>query len=263
MIRFIKTQIKKILYTYFKHVGYFRTKIEGYSLKLNHEDYVFWQHASKGRWEPETFKILKKFLTPSSLYLDIGAWIGPTVVYASKNCEKVICFEPDPVAYRRLLFNLRTNNINNVSPYNVAVSDQSTIIKMSPFIGDLGDSTTSLLASNDKASSGFEALVLDWNSILDIFKLQKIDMIKIDIEGGEFSLVPRMEAYIQKYKPIIWLSLHVPFLEEKDRVTELQKIIDIMSIYKICIDSDLKSIDINELKSEKHMSTFPAFLFTD
>lgn len=70
---------------------------------------TFWTLLQNGRWEPETFVILRRFLNHRSVYYDIGAWIGPTVLYASKISGTVCAFEPDPVAYSHFLQNV-TNN---------------------------------------------------------------------------------------------------------------------------------------------------------
>ncbi|MEY8839315.1 FkbM family methyltransferase, partial [Cribrihabitans sp. XS_ASV171] len=41
----------------------------------------FWRKAAAGGWEPETFGVLERHLSAERDYLDIGAWIGPTVMY--------------------------------------------------------------------------------------------------------------------------------------------------------------------------------------
>lgn len=242
-------------------MGYYPATIGTHHFKLNHEHLGFWRAAAKGNWEPETFIILSKFLNPDSLYLDIGAWIGPTVLYAAKRCKKVICFEPDPIAFRHLIANLNNNNIHNVSPFNLALSDQMSIQKMASFGGQLGDSMTSLLKSSPDTSPGFDAFVLDWQTALKLFRLDEVDMVKIDIEGGEFSLIPEMEDYFKKHKPIVWLSLHAPFLEEHERKEKLEKIVEVLSCYNTCLNSRMEPVDIKELQSTECANSYPAYLF--
>lgn len=261
MIKYFKKLSIFLHIRYLIYKGYYPANIHGSKFKLNEENLDWWQKAINGNWEPETFKALSKFLTPESIYLDIGAWIGPTVLYAASKCKEVICFEPDRVAYQMLLRNIHLNKLENVTAYNIALSDKSSIQKMSSFGGKIGDSQSSLLP-NQNSSTSFDALVLDWKFIEEIFNFNKIDFVKIDIEGGEFSLVPRLKIFFKKHQPIVWLSIHASFIEKSKRLEEVQKIIDVMSeCYRLCLNSKLEEIDINQLKSEKYLNSFPVFLF--
>ena len=134
---------------------------------------------------------------------------------------------------------------------------------MSSFGSGLGDSMTSLLPNKKANSRGFDSLVLEWNFVVDSFSLGKMDMIKMDIEGGEFKLVPAMKAYLKKYKPIVYLSLHAPLLDENTRIENLNKIIDVMSMYRICLNSDMQSVDIKDLLKDENINNYVSFVFKD
>lgn len=76
----------------------------------NNENYAsFWQTVANGEWEPETFSIFDAYLTPETTYLDAGAWIGPTLLYAAARSRRAIGFEPDPTAFAELRQNLDLN----------------------------------------------------------------------------------------------------------------------------------------------------------
>ena len=106
---------------------------------------------------------MSKFLNDDSIYCDVGAWIGPTVIYAAKICKQVICFEPDPIAYRYLRWNIELNKLTNVTSYSLALSDRNAVQRISSFGGEFGDSTTSLLNDNQD-SYGVDVLTLAWDS---------------------------------------------------------------------------------------------------
>ena len=44
----------------------------------------WFSHNTFQQWEPNTFKILDYYQNLNGTYIDIGAWIGPTVMYASQ-----------------------------------------------------------------------------------------------------------------------------------------------------------------------------------
>src|SRR5688500_9227826 len=58
----------------------------------------FWKLVTAGGWEPDTFVVLNRMLSGGTPYVDCGAWIGPTVLYAACKGARVTAFECDPVA---------------------------------------------------------------------------------------------------------------------------------------------------------------------
>lgn len=245
---------------YYKILGYYPSNIGDHPLKLTFQHRAFWKKVSDGSWEPETFQILQKFLDPESTYCDIGAFIGPTVIFASSRCKKVICFEPDPVAFGYLLTNIQRNNIKNIQAYNLAVTEKTSIIKMSSFGGNLGDSMTSSL-DNKKAAESIEAISLSWKNLSEIIDVYSIDLFKIDIEGGEFSLIPAMSKFLAESKPPLWLSTHPTYLPENERQPAIRKLVAALSHYRNCFDSNLCKIDIKALENVIDPSTNQTFLF--
>ena len=77
----------------------------------------FWASMQVGVWEPETFKIFDIFLDKNHSYVDLGAWIGPTVLYGCQNAKFCYAIEPDPVALKQLKNNedLNPNLISRIS----------------------------------------------------------------------------------------------------------------------------------------------------
>lgn len=254
--------VKKIADAYYRALGYYPITINHSKFKLDPYHTKFWARAAKGRWEPHTFKILETFLNTDSVYCDVGAWIGPTVIYAAKKCRKVICFEPDPVAYRYLCWNIELNELDNVIPFNIALADDTAIQRMSSFGDGPGDSMTSLL-NEDREKKGVFVLTLTWEAFNKLFKTEKVDFLKIDIEGSEFALLPTLKGYLSSHKPIVYLSTHAPFLDARSRREKLRQIIDVMGIYKKCLDEHLRPINIRELEGEDAMNNFCSYIFTD
>ena len=67
----------------------------------------FCQHKCLDRFERwltqeagKTYKI--------NLALDVGAWCGTWADTMSKHCEKIICFEPDPLNFKCLQKNIKS-----------------------------------------------------------------------------------------------------------------------------------------------------------
>ena len=57
----------------------------------------FYARLKAGAWEPATFEVLKENIDSSTVYVDVGGWIGATPFWAAGIAKQVIVVEPDPV----------------------------------------------------------------------------------------------------------------------------------------------------------------------
>ena len=177
---------------------------------------LFWGKFSKNKWEPLNLKIYKSLIEKNTNYYDIGSWIGPTVLTAANFFPKEIyAFEPDSKAYEELKNNIFLNkeklNKIKIELYNKAAYLLNGKIILNIPYGNPGASTSSLIRS---ANASYESLVIKSLNFLSFVKKKKLkseDFIKIDIEGGEYKLLPFIGSILRKRKPNIYLAPH-PFL---------------------------------------------------
>jgi len=227
-----------------------------YSLVLNGKRYScdaahsrFWYQMDQGRWEPETLRILNTILTPESCYWDVGAWIGPTAIYASGHCQRVIAFEPDPVAFEALEQNITVNSLDHVEIHQAAVGAKSGVLKLSPPQGSsLGSSVTSVLFANPSAKDFVTAEVHHPETWIHERGIPAPDAMKIDIEGAEFDLIPHLEPFFETYRPRVYLSLHAPWKTNPQQA--LQSLLPILRRFPYCYDAQLNRISIQKLLTD-------------
>ncbi len=246
---------------YYRCIGYNAKTINNLPFKCDPDHVRFWRRMSNGRWEPDTLHILSEYLTPESVFYDIGAWIGPTVLYASTCCRKIYCFEPDYVAYQYLLWNLRLNRRFTVIPFNLALGARNEIRTMSSFGKETGDSQSSLLHPNGDA--GLTVLSLRLHTWADIVKPQKADFMKIDIEGAEFELLPDIADYLDQHKPVLYLSTHAHLLENHQKKEKMKTLAAIAELYAKKMDENRKPIPVDEWTSQKSLQQSRSFLLHD
>lgn len=239
--------------------GYYAGSLNGEAFKLDPYHSKFWRKASAGTWEPETFAVLDAHLDADHDYLDIGAWIGPTVLYGARKARRVMCFEPDPVAFRHLAWNLELNRMTNVSAFSVALSDGFGIARMASFGGEAGDSMTSLLADGDHGS---DVLTVGWDAFAAQADLSRVSLVKMDIEGAEFSVLKQLIPWLKEHRPALFLSTHAPFLTEEDRASKMAEMAEMLSFYSECREDGTGTDGFAALASERALSGFPTFLFT-
>lgn len=245
---------------YYRLKGYYPVVINGHHFKCDPNHPGFWRIVNRGGFEPNYFNILDSYLPPKSVYCDIGSWIGPTAIYASQKCQRVFCLEPDKLAYKFLLQNIELNNLQNIKPYNLAISRHNGTIKMASHGGNLGDSMTSMV-NVDPEKESFQANCMTWESWLDKFQIPTIDFLKMDIEGGEFDLLIDMKDYLKEHQPIFHLSTHSPYLQEEHRKTKMEKLIEILQFYTHCFDENQQPISFDENILNDSLDQFRSFLF--
>lgn len=250
------TAVRKAIYRmrgfYDGHLGKERFRLDPYHSK-------FWRKASAGDWEPETFAVLDRFLSPDTDYLDIGAWIGPTVLYGARKARRVWCFEPDPVAFRHLAWNLELNALRNVSAFPVALSDGFGITRMASMGGEAGDSTTSLL--NQETGHGHDVVTLGWEQFSGSVDLSGVSLVKMDIEGAEYAVLPSLIPWLKEHRPALFLSTHAPFVSEDARAAQMQALFQALSFYPHCEDDKGVKVVAESVVQPKYLERFPTFLF--
>ncbi len=216
--------------------GWYPVTMGGKRYQCDPNHISFWSRVNKGSWEQQTFKILDQLIKPDAVYCDIGAWIGPTVLFAAQKAKQVYCFEPDRMAYMYLLQNIKLNHLENVLPFNVALADDAGLKKMASPRGKRGDSMTSLLLAEN--NNAMDVLCLKWQGWLELVANPKIDCLKMDVEGGEFSLLPSMKNYLASIKPGMYLSLHPHLILESERQPLMELLLDALDCYGSYLGED-------------------------
>ena len=255
---------KKLPGALFRALGHYPTQLRGAALRVDPNHWRFWRKAARGLWEPQTLECLAQRLEPHMVVCDIGAWIGPTAILAARHCSHVYCFEPDTTAYGELLRNLQLNRIENVTPFNLALAATDGMRTAASFGGTRGDSKTSLLAVPDgaDAASTMQVMTLSWARWLELARPPRIDFLKIDIEGGEFDLLPSMAADLAARRPTLLLSTHAPYLAPAEREPMMSRLADALRVYGGCLNERQAPVGVDALLEPAALNRFRTFLFT-
>jgi len=208
----------------------------------------YWDRVKKGFWEPETFEIFRRFLDKQHSYLDIGAWIGPTVLYGCQLAQHCYAIEPDPIALKKLKENINLNPKlkKKISAYEICIANKNELVSLGNRRGFFGDSMSSLLFGKSKKS--FKVKSIKLKDFIEENKINNLNFIKIDIEGGEVIVLPDSKKYFEKNKPTIHLSLH-PFWFENVK-EDSKKIIDSVRNYKNHFNNKGKKLSLENIYSE-------------
>ena len=227
--------------------GVASTRIRGVPFRVDPYHISFWSDVANGRWEPDTLEALDRHLRPESTYVDVGAYIGPMVLLAARRCRKVYCFEPDPDAFQFLAWNLRLNDLRNVVPFCMALTGTSGMKVMGSPDRMLGTTKTSELHAS--AGNSIEVPGISWSDWRQLTGSGPIDAIKIDIEGGEFDLLPTLSEFLRESRPFLLLSIHGTFLPEDERGARLDPLLAAVAHYASCRDERGQRLSAPEIKA--------------
>ena len=174
-----------------------------------------WYSAGIEAWQKETFGVYDRYIRPDSIVIDVGASIGILALYAARKARKVYAIEPDPKNYEELTVNVSLNahNIAPIECHQAALSDRDgeAALFASRFFGD---SSASILPRAGHSGKQVNVVSYCFETFCKKNNIgpENLGLIKIDIEGGEFILIPSMEKFIKRHPVPLHLSFHGPYL---------------------------------------------------
>jgi FkbM family methyltransferase len=160
---------------------------------------------------PLECELLQRIVNKDSVVLDIGANTGTYTLYLAHLAKHVYAFEPHPDNFKQLQEN--TKLLDNVLRYEVAISNRSDFRFLYTCPQDNG--MNRLYPS--KWCEGGEQIRVSTIKLDDAFLItenNKINFVKMDIEGYEYHAIKGMTKLIQRDKPIIMMEFHPPTLIE-------------------------------------------------
>jgi FkbM family methyltransferase len=164
------------------------------------------------QYEPYVAGQVRRILRPGHVFVDVGANIGYFTLLAAALVRpggRVFAFEPNPDNCRLMRQSLAENAFDHVTLYEKAVAESAQQLSLS---GGGADSNARLMRANELAGreglfTQVEAVTLD-NVLHD---LERLDLLKIDIEGAEPRAWLGMQNVVRKHRPVL-ISEYAPDL---------------------------------------------------
>ena len=147
--------------------------------------------------------------------IDAGGNIGLCALPLSKKAGasgRVYAFEPLGKNFQRLEKHVQINQIKNTKIIQAALSDsRGKVTMVQPSLGNNGAARIFCQGDEDIPSTEVDALRLDdWCAEEN---LNKLDLLKLDVEGHEPQILLGAEKTIQRFRPKIFLEAHETHLQ--------------------------------------------------
>jgi FkbM family methyltransferase len=142
----------------------------------------------------------------STNVVDIGSNNGQIAVefaHIVGDEGKVFCFEPQRIIFQQLCGNVFFNGLDNVYCWNVAIGDHN------------GETSVQKIDYHNQDEVNFGDVHIGWETYeekvdlrtLDSFNLDKVTVIKIDVQGFERQVLLGAKETITKWRPILFIEI--------------------------------------------------------
>ncbi|MBD1847251.1 FkbM family methyltransferase [Cyanobacteria bacterium FACHB-63] len=184
-------------------------------LQCDLRDHVQRQIYFLGTYEPIEAYLFCQLLKPGMTVIDAGASIGQYTLLAATGVGQagtVHSFEPVSSTFSQLRRNVETNRLTNVHLNQAGLWHKSTSISLglSPeMMQNFGAYSIGVLDQATEVS----AIALTLDEYVEQHRIQKIDFIKMDIEGAEYAALMGMQGIIERDRPLFLMEINASTLE--------------------------------------------------
>lgn len=180
----------------------------GAVFSINPRSHLLRRVLESGFYEPHLSRIFEAFVQPEQDVLDVGANIGFYTVAGAKKLTtgRLLAAEPTSEAFNRLRENVARNGVGD------------RVILFKGMIGSTrGEGRIHFIPGIEEYSSmgipdhvetrgkQFETEVVPIERIDDLVALHKLRpaLLKVDVEGAEFSVLSGAQRTISRYRPVV------------------------------------------------------------
>lgn len=158
------------------------------------------------RYEPDVTAAIEKLCRPGFTVLDIGANIGAHALRIANivgESGKVYAFEPTNYAYSKLVYNISLNQLKNIVPIQIVLSNKNLLQQSIHF----------------RSSWPTKGNPVEQESIVDFIRVddwckreyvEYVDLIKLDVDGNEHSVIMGAESLLTSQHPLIIMEVWGP-----------------------------------------------------
>jgi FkbM family methyltransferase len=183
---------------------------------------MFMESFPKGYWEAETFNVFEYVKNKDKAAIDIGAWIGPTAVWLSKNFSKLVAVEADNVALEALKANLEDSGCDNVTIVDKAIYSERSKVTfgsnqyVETYQKEGLGASTSQIKTGGFIDGDYAIDTITINDLSEYISFDEVGFVKLDIEGGEEHVLTDIIKLAEKYNWKLWISFHYTWWKNLD-----------------------------------------------
>lgn len=169
-----------------------------------------------GEYSEAELRFMQRLLTPDSVVVEAGAYIGDLTIPLSRCCKEVIAFEPQAEVRELLVHNLAQNGCTNVQVQPYAVGH--TMGEAMYCQPDPASPGSTMMTDGVAGATGATAVVT-----IDSLALPRVDLIKGDVEGMEVLLLAGAQDTIRRCQPLLLMEVDTVLTPNQLSVEEVYR----------------------------------------
>lgn len=200
-------------------------------------------------------RLAARFCPENGVMIDVGANIGLSAltINAAVPSASVHAVEPVPSTFRFLRENLTSHAKGRVTPHQIAISGAEGMVEFH----ESGDSSAShIIAAGHIVGDAFrnasaKVRATTFDAFVAEQKLERVDFVKIDVEGFEIDVLQGMTETISRFKPVVcmefnsWTAIAFRDINPRDLLRAFRQLMP--STYRINADGSFLKLTPDNL----------------
>ena len=140
----------------------------------------------RGHYEKGALNSLLRLVEHESRVLVLGPHVGAFAIPIAKKVREVVAYEANPETFRLLQYNLKLNNVDNFTAFNLAAGDRAGKIEFMTSGVNSGASGRQFGSSPGLTLERFARIEVEMVRLVDHLADPRFDLVLMDIEGSEY-----------------------------------------------------------------------------
>lgn len=159
-------------------------------------------------FEPSMVRLFNSLVPPRGSVLDVGANVGCTAILFGQIADEVVAFEPLPSTFAFLEANVRRSGLRNVRTVNCGLGGEVGRERL--LFSPENRSGAVVISDSDLHPVGAvqEIEVRRLDDEVGRLGVDRIDFIKLDVEGFERSVLQGASDTLARHRPVVQLELN-------------------------------------------------------
>ncbi|MBM3288710.1 MAG: FkbM family methyltransferase [Candidatus Hydrogenedentes bacterium] len=176
---------------------------DGFSMRVMPNDLIGRHIYLTGQFDRTIPEVLLHFAQDGDCIFDIGANVGyvSCVLLAQLPRARVAAVEPLPACFALLEENLAAVGRERACAFNVALSDRSGTGHMTCEPGNTGGSHLDMDTCDRAGANSVAVQVSTADAIMTQSRFDRLDLVKIDVEGHEQSVLRSFLPVLKSHQP--------------------------------------------------------------
>jgi len=184
----------------------FEVPFYGCTYSGNFSTFIDWSVYYFGAYAKEELTCMSEFLSglDDPVVVDVGANVGQHSLFASTIASHVHAFEPFPPVGEKLKEKIARNQLRNVTVHECGLGESDRLLAFRP--PTTSNTGTGSFCDPQDGSESIELQVVAADRYFPEAGIDRIDYLKIDVEGFETSVLKGMEQTMRRSRPVCFFE---------------------------------------------------------